>query len=56
MFLTGVLGLNGGPNFRIGLFNQDVAVVHGSLGKEKLMSVFQSGRQKTKAAQANGGA
>jgi hypothetical protein len=30
VFLTGVLGLNSGPQFGIGLFDEDVAVVHGS--------------------------
>jgi hypothetical protein len=30
VFLAGVLGLDGGPEFGIGLFDQNVAVVHGS--------------------------
>jgi hypothetical protein len=30
VFLTRVLGLDGGKDFGIGLFNQDITVVHGS--------------------------
>jgi hypothetical protein len=30
VFLAGILGLDGSPDFGIGLFDQDVAVVHGS--------------------------
>jgi hypothetical protein len=30
VLLAGVFGLDGGENFRVGLFNQVVAVVHGS--------------------------
>ena len=35
VFLAGVLGLDGGKQLGIGLFNQDVAVVHGSLLRKK---------------------
>ena len=28
VFLTGVFSLNSGPNFRVGLLDQDIAVVH----------------------------
>jgi hypothetical protein len=30
VFLTRVFSLDGGKNFGVGLFNQNVAVVHGS--------------------------
>jgi hypothetical protein len=32
VFLAGVFGLDGGKQFGVGLLNEDVAVVHGSLG------------------------
>jgi hypothetical protein len=34
VFLTRVFGLDGGKNFGVSLFNQNVAVVHGSPSKE----------------------
>ncbi|MNK72663.1 hypothetical protein D3C87_921460 [compost metagenome] len=48
MFLARVFGLNGGPDFGIGLFDQDIALVHGSPLKTR--SLFNQ----TRAAQANG--
>jgi len=47
VFLAGVFGLDGGPELGVGLFDEDVAVVHGS--RKKHWSPGGSG-----AAQANG--
>jgi hypothetical protein len=36
VFLAGMLGLDGGPDFRVGLFDKNIAVVHGG-SPEKTM-------------------
>jgi hypothetical protein len=49
VFLARVFGLDGSPDFGIGLFDQDIAVVHGSPLKTRSLFFNQ-----TRAAQANG--
>jgi hypothetical protein len=52
VFLARVFGLDGGKNFGVSLFNQNVAVVHGSSSNE--WNLGEKRVSLTRAAQANG--